>query len=51
MTLKLLAWATRQVVVPSTDIRKAKKGTRFGRMGGHHFRFRHTSKYVSGDVR
>lgn len=29
MTLKSLAWATRQVVVPSTDIRKAKNGNEF----------------------
>lgn len=29
MTLKSLTWATRQVVVPSTDIRKAKKGNEF----------------------
>lgn len=50
MTLKFVAWATGQVVVSSTDIRKAKKGTSFGKNGGYHFRFRHALRYLNGDV-
>lgn len=51
MTFKLLAWATRQVVVPSPDIRKAQKETSFRGNEGHHFKYRHILRHLGGGER